>query len=144
MTGDKTRSPRRSATRAAIRLLPPEAEELSIDGENLGNGGLVGLAAADQRTQQRDPCGGDPLDVLLAVDREGQGPEGVALTVSTMARGLSAAPVGQGQGTGQEAVWDPVLMDELVFALPQPGGLIALGRKPSRLSPVHHTEVPQN
>jgi hypothetical protein len=66
-----------------------------------------------------DPGEGDVLDAFFALDHKGEGPEGVTLAVGTVAGGLAAATVSQGERAREGVGRDLETSQQLTFAAAQ-------------------------
>jgi len=70
---------------------------------------------------------GNRLDPLLALDHEGEQPEGVTLTAGTVTGRLAATAVSKGERAGKGVGREIETGDKLTFALPKTVGRRAGG-----------------
>src|SRR5437899_6317557 len=82
-------------------LLSPQCQQLCVSREDLRNRVLVLPALLHQRTDLLHPIVGNALDVLLAIDHEGQRPNRMSLSIGAPAGIFPAAPLSERQRAGQ-------------------------------------------
>jgi hypothetical protein len=73
-------------------------------------------------SRQHRPLLGNMLDLLFALDHEGERPEGVTLAAGTVTGRLAATAVSQGERAGKGAGREMETGDKLTFALPKTVG----------------------
>jgi hypothetical protein len=100
---------------------------LSVGGQDFPHRLLKCASGLDATADILDPVLGDMLDVLLAPHHKGQRPHGMAAALGTVAGGLAATEIGQGQGAGEQIVGKLETSHELELALPQSGRLGSSG-----------------
>jgi len=109
-------------------LLTGEHKQLSIDGEQCGDGVLEGASSLDSGADSVDPLRRNGFDVLLAVNHEGECVERMSGPVCAVAAWFPATPMGQYQGAGESINGNAEARQEPVFASLQGGGLGPYGR----------------
>ena len=82
-------------------VVPFQRQELSVGGEDFGDGVFELPAAHNAWADRVDPVIRDTFDVLFTLDHKGERPNGVALSLGAMTSKLAATPVSQGQGARQ-------------------------------------------
>jgi len=104
-------------------LLAGEHKQLSVDGEQLGDGVLEATAGLDSGADRVDPLSGNGFYVLLAVDHESECVKRMSGSLGAMAAWFSAPPMGQHQGTGESVGRNAEALQEPPFAAFQGGSL---------------------
>ena len=104
-------------------LLAGEHEQLSVDGKQVGDGVFEAAAGIDSRADGVDPLSGNGLDVLLAVNHEGERAERMSGPRSAMAAWFPATPMGERKGTREGIGGNAEAHQKLTFAAFQGRGL---------------------
>src|SRR5208283_1778763 len=123
-----------------LGLSTPEHQQLSVGGEDLGNGVLELASLLDQWANLLHPFLRDMFDALLAVNHERQRPRRMPLSIGAPAGGFSAAFVSQGERAGQSVGRNFETTEQGVLALTQAGSGIAFGVVPIHLTVLLRTE----
>lgn len=84
-----------------VRLVPFQSQELGVRSKDFGDRILELPAPHHAGADRIDPVFRDALHMLLALDHEGERPNGVALALGAMTGRLAATPVGERQGARQ-------------------------------------------
>ena len=105
------------------RLVSFQHQQLSVCGEELGDGFFEVPAHVHALADDLDPVFGDTFHVLLALHHEGEQPEWMSLALGTMTGRLAATPIRLGQGTGDSVGRDLEPGEELAFSPSQACGL---------------------
>jgi len=79
------------------------------------------------------PIRGNPLDMLLTVEHEGERPDRVTLAVGAMAGGLAASRMGKRQRSRESSLGEFQAIQKMLDAAAEAGGLGALGREGRRI-----------
>jgi hypothetical protein len=115
------------------RLISLQREELGVRREDLGDRCFKLSGLFDPLADRIDPVRGNLLDVLLSIQHEGERPGWVTLAVGAMAGRLATSRMGQRQRSW-EAGWGELhMIEKLLDAATQAGGLGALGRTVRRI-----------
>src|SRR5208283_5192917 len=117
-----------------LGLSTPEHQQLSVGGEDLGNGVLELASLLDQWANLLHPFLRDMFDALLAVNHERQRPRRMPLSIGAPAGGFSAAFVSQGERAGQSVGRNFAATEQGILALTQAGSGIAFGVVPIHLT----------
>jgi len=104
-------------------LLAGQHQQLGVGGEHLPHRLLEFAPSFHATTDILDPILGDVLDMLPATHHEGQGPDGMAGAVGTVAVGLAAAEMGKGERAGKQILGKMEPPHEFRLALPESGRL---------------------
>jgi len=121
-------------------VLPPQRQQLSVGGEDLGHRLLKLVARLHPALNFLNPGVRDVLYPFLAAHPESEGPNGVTLLVlSAMATGLATAAVSEGKRTGKQVGRDGEAAEEFELALTETSGLWAL-RCDLRMNVMIHSE----
>jgi hypothetical protein len=73
------------------RLISLQGQELGVSRKDLGGCFFKLSRLFDPQADRINPIRGNPLDMLLTVQHEGERPDGVTLAVGAMAGGLAAS-----------------------------------------------------
>jgi hypothetical protein len=73
------------------RLISLQGQELGVSRKDLGDCFFKLSRLFDLQADRINPIRGNPLDMLLTVQHEGERPDGVTLAVGAMAGGLAAS-----------------------------------------------------
>jgi len=84
-----------------MRVVPFQSQQLGVHSKDFGDCIFELPATHNARAERVDPVFRDALDMLFALDHEGERPNRVALALGAMTGRLAATPVGQSQGARQ-------------------------------------------
>ena len=101
---------------------------MGVSRKDLGDRFFEVSGLLDPQLDRIDPIGGNLLDTFLAVEHEGERPDGVTLTVDAMAGGLATSEMRERQGSREAIRGKLRTIQKSLDAAAEAGGLRALGR----------------
>ena len=101
---------------------------MGVSRKDLGDRFFEVSGLLDPQLDRIDPIGGNLLDPFLAVEHEGERPDGVTLTVDAMAGGLATSKMRERQGSREAIRGKLRTIQKSLDAAAEAGGLSALGR----------------
>jgi hypothetical protein len=103
-------------------LFPFEDEEVGVQCEQFRQRLFELPALVHALTNRLDPRLGNILNSLLALDHEGERPDGVTLAVGAVTGGLATTTMSKGEGAGKGVGRKFKMGDNLTFAPPESAG----------------------
>jgi hypothetical protein len=103
-------------------LFPIKDEEFGVQHEQFRQCLLELPALVHALTNRLDPRLGNILNSLLALDHEGERPDGVTLAVGTVAGGLATTTMSKGERAGKGVGREFKIEDNLTFSPPKTAG----------------------